>query len=763
MVPQNQTRQVMVNGKMVQQNYTVQVPTQVMKEENYTVQVPYFEGKDKKKNYSVPTDASKLGKLRDRNSRLYRRLAPTQEWIENDYYLLPLEQQSPSLIAINRFWRDLANHKDGPFLSPNFVDAHRSFTEMMFALAVLDLPISAADGETKYEDSSMTYTAAGPSIALHQQVRGVKLEQGNTKILISENFYQQNDRYRYEEGVRYDKFISKDFIPHTLYGSQVVVTNTTSTPQTVELLIQIPQGSIACNGSQSTRTIKYDLAGFSTQTFDYSFYFPTAGGFSHYPAHVSAAGKALAVADGIEFEVVNEKANVDESSWNFVSQNSEGDQVIEFINRENVQRLDLNKIAFRMADEAFFKQTIETLRKRFVYNSILWSYAIKHNDVETIREYMTYSNKVTNNLGLVFDSELVTIDPVQRRWYQHREYWPLVNARAHQLGAERRILNPNFAEQYRNLLLTLAYRPKLDDDSHLVLTYYMLLQDRIETALEHFDQAESAELAYQMQYDYCDAYLDFYREDPASAAKKATKWAEYPVDHWRKRFQEILNQVDQINAGAVKATDAEDADQQQTELAAKSESIDLEIAGDEAKLTFQNVTEATVNFYEMDIEQLFSRSPFAQNNLEGFSLIRPNMTSEVKLAASKKGQGVKKLTIPDELKNKNVLIEVVAADQTRAKPLFTNSLAIGMFENYGQIQVRVEETALPLAKAYVKVYAQTSNGAVRFHKDGYTDLRGRFDYVSQSNRANGGIVKYSILIMSEENGSVIRQANPPRE
>ena len=95
--------------------------------------------------------------------------------------------------------------------------------------------------------------------------------------------------------------------------------------------------------------------------------------------------------------------------------------------------------------------------------------------------------------------------------------------------------------------------------------------------------------------------------------------------------------------------------------------------------------------------------------------------------------------------------------------MFTNSLGIGMFENYGQVQVRVEKTGLPLAKAYAKVYAQLNNGAVRFHKDGYTDLRGRFDYVSQSNRANDRVVEYSILIMSEENGSVIRQANPPRE
>ena len=32
--------------------------------------------------------------------------------------------------------------------------------------------------------------------------------------------------------------------------------------------------------------------------------------------------------------------------------------------------------------------------------------------------------------------------------------------------------------------------------------------------------------------------------------------------------------------------------------------------------------------------------------------------------------------------------------------------------------------------AYVKVYARAAGGGVGFIKDGYTDLRGRFDYVS---------------------------------
>ena len=55
------------------------------------------------------------------------------------------------------------------------------------------------------------------------------------------------------------------------------------------------------------------------------------------------------------------------------------------------------------------------------------------------------------------------------------------------------------------------------------------------------------------------------------------------------------------------------------------------------------------------------------------------------------------------------------------------------------------------------------DGSVRFHKDGYTDLRGRFDYVSQSNRTIDGIQKFSILVLSEAQGAVIRQASPPKE
>jgi hypothetical protein len=83
----------------------------------------------------------------------YRRLGPTKEWAENNYYHLPIEQQNAQLIPVNAFWRDfaawMASGAKAPFLSSNFTEANRNFSEIMFALAVLDLPFEAAKHTTR--------------------------------------------------------------------------------------------------------------------------------------------------------------------------------------------------------------------------------------------------------------------------------------------------------------------------------------------------------------------------------------------------------------------------------------------------------------------------------------------------------------------------------------------------------------------------------------------------------------------------------------
>jgi hypothetical protein len=52
----------------------------------------------------------------------------------------------------------------------------------------------------------------------------------------------------------------------------------------------------------------------------------------------------------------------------------------------------------------------------------------------------------------------------------------------------------------------------------------------------------------------------------------------------------------------------------------------------------------------------------------------------------------------------------------------------------------------------VKAYIKEKNGNESFYKDGYTDLRGRFDYASMSSANLGDVLKFSLLIASDEHG-----------
>ena len=124
--------------------------------------------------------------------------------------------------------------------------------------------------------------------------------------------------------------------------------------------------------------------------------------------------------------------------------------------------------------------------------------------------------------------------------------------------------------------------------------------------------------------------------------------------------------------------------------------------------------------------------------------------------------GIKAIPLPEALRNKNVLVEVVAAGQTKTQAYYSHSLAVQVIENYGQVKVTHQTTAKPVAKAYVKVYAQMNDGQVKFYKDGYTDLRGRFDYASLNTNDLDVATKFSVLIMSEEHGALVREAAPPK-
>ena len=51
--------------------------------------------------------------------------------------------------------------------------------------------------------------------------------------------------------------------------------------------------------------------------------------------------------------------------------------------------------------------------------------------------------------------------------------------------------------------------------------------------------------------------------------------------------------------------------------------------------------------------------------------------------------------------------------------------------------------------------------SVKFYKDGYTDLRGKFNFVSLNTDQLQQLKRFSIFVMHDEFGSMIKECNPP--
>eukprot|EP01092_Planopodium_desertum_P015355 TRINITY_DN8131_c0_g1_i1.p1 TRINITY_DN8131_c0_g1~~TRINITY_DN8131_c0_g1_i1.p1 ORF type:complete len:213 (-),score=33.42 TRINITY_DN8131_c0_g1_i1:37-624(-) len=194
-------------------------------------------------------------------------------------------------------------------------------------------------------------------------------------------------------------------------------------------------------------------------------------------------------------------------------------------------------------------------------------------------------------------------------------------------------------------------------------------------------------------------------------------------------------------------------------MADMAPSLEIKLDGKTLVLAHDNLSNCTISYYGMDIELLFSTEPFVLTQQSQFSYIKANKTQEVKLSAD---THTTRVELPEELRSKNVMIRISAGPLSKSVPYYSNSLTVSMIETAGRLKVVKSEDNMPLARTYVKVYAKNRSGTTSFYKDGYTDLRGQFDYTSLSTDQLDGVEKFAILIFSTEFGALIREAGPPK-
>lgn len=125
-----------------------------------------------------------------------------------------------------------------------------------------------------------------------------------------------------------------------------------------------------------------------------------------------------------------------------------------------------------------------------------------------------------------------------------------------------------------------------------------------------------------------------------------------------------------------------------------------------------------------------------------------------------------KFRIPESLASRNLVIEISAQESNGIKQMktyFSATLKVRVIENFGELKVFVSSDGkdVPLPKTYVKVYSRKAGSQVQFFKDGYTDLRGRFDYGQLSGTNISDVERFAIFVHNEDHGSLIKEAKPP--
>ncbi|MGI6496826.1 MAG: hypothetical protein ACOX5G_12240 [Kiritimatiellia bacterium] len=693
-----------------------------------------------------------------REAAVFRYHAPalTKEWAESHYYRVPLADASPSLVPCNGFWRDFAAADEGvPFLSSALLEACSSRSEILCALAVLGLPFDADGAKRELDGTRLVLAATAPLLAFHQQMEPIDAGAAAGGLLAGEDFFDVADRYVYAEDAggtrRREKFVTGEFVVGRPYGARVSVANLSSEQRACKVLVQIPEGAVPLSDGFYAKSLPLPLDPYAVRTFEYFFYFPAPGDFRH-AAMRAVADDAVAVAAASgPLHVVAEATEVDRTAWAYVSQEGSDDEVLAYLSTHNLARVPLAPIAFRMADKAMFLRTLGLLRSRHVYDPVLWSYGFHHGDAAAMGEALRMS-PLSGACGLWLDSPLLSVDANADRRYEHKEYWPLVNARAHALGDRRQILDDAFAGQYAAYLRYLGYKPRLDAKDRLALAVYLLFQDRDAEAAAMLEGVAPQDVEERMQLDYLRVYLAFDAGDAKTARALAGPWRDTPVGRWRTLFRDALAQADEAEGRAPAKDDGRAGDP-----AAAAPSLELAETDRGLELRYRNLADVAINLYPMDLELLFSRSPFSSDVGKRFALVRPAQRETLRLDADRDRRVVR---IPDAFRGRNLLVEAEGGGVSATAVHTPNELDVRIVSSYGQATV-LDAKGKPMPGVYVKVYARRHDGGVEFYKDGYTDLRGRFDYASLSTDDLVDVSRFALLFASESSGALIRETPPP--
>ena len=111
---------------------------------------------------------------------------------------------------------------------------------------MLDLPFDAGQARRRRRRRrALTLRAATPLLLVRKEIAtAASGGRASAPILVGQNFFRLDDRYRLEGGEQRDKYVTDEFLVDVAYGCQVVRHQPDLAPRRLELLLQIPRGAM---------------------------------------------------------------------------------------------------------------------------------------------------------------------------------------------------------------------------------------------------------------------------------------------------------------------------------------------------------------------------------------------------------------------------------------------------------------------------------------------------------------------------------------
>jgi hypothetical protein len=157
----------------------------------------------------------------------------------------------------------------------------------------------------------------------------------------------------------------------------------------LQLLLDIPQGSLPLCSHEYTQITNITLDPFSSQSFERLFYFPEEGVYDVYPSNAARGSTIIAKGSPVPSVVVKKTYTTNKlESFEDVLRSGDKEQVLNYIEKRNI--FDTNvfrprEILWMLKDTEFYSKVISVMRKRCFFDREIWGFGFLHGDITAVR------------------------------------------------------------------------------------------------------------------------------------------------------------------------------------------------------------------------------------------------------------------------------------------------------------------------------------------------------------------------------------------